>query len=847
MKFKFTIRLYLLFVFVLFANTTSAQLLPYFQSFKETTATNVEFGGTPSAVLTAANGIDPPGEGYLRLTNNTVNQKGFIYSNENFSTAQGLSISFEYYTYGGSGADGICFFLFDGTTASFNIGGFGGSLGYAQYLPYRTNTVLPGVSNGYLGVALDEYGNFPNPIEARQGGITGPGLFGISPKSVVLRGKGNGNSTDPNNYKYLTSVTAADKGVDLVNDAAERQPDSTRLGFRKTLIDLQPNPAGGYNITVRIQVGGSPTKTTTVIDNYYYPELAPANVAYGISSSTGDLTNFHEIRNVKIDIYRRPLTTPTALDDELVDCLGKISTVNVLANDASTNAGGNIVKTSLDLDPVLSGDQKSFTVPGKGVFTANADGSITFTPANAAVTGPVSVRYTAADDKGMVSNIATLTIKDPTSTIASNAGADQLLNVSTQTTSATITGNSPAGFSATWIQKSGPTTATVSNPTAASTNVSNLALGTYVFTYNLNLPGQCVASDDVTIVVNAIPVAVNDNVVGKVNTPSIINVLNNDTDRDGDPTLDKTTVVIKTQPANGTLSVDPVTGVVTYTPNAGYSGPDSFTYTVKDNKGSESNVALVSIAIPIPPKIGLAKAVVNINELADQTYNLKLQFTIVNYSNVILQNLSLKDDLLATFNTTGYSIVSLSSADGFLTVNPAYNGNPNTQLLAPNNQLAASTTAKIELVLNVRLDKGIFNFQNVAFVEGTSATDAEVVKDQSTDGLKPDPNTPGDVSPAEPTPIKFIVDKIFIPEGFSPNNDGDHDKFVITTAGLTPLNLEVFNRWGNVVYKSNEYLNDWDGRSNKGLTIGNDLPVGTYYYVANYNGKKYVGFITLNR
>lgn len=847
MKFKFTLSLYLLLLFVLFANSTNAQLLPYFQNFKETSAANIEFGGAPTAILTAASGIDLPGEGYLRLTNNTVNQKGFIYSKENFSTVQGLSISFEYFTYGGSGADGICFFLFDGTTANFNIGGFGGSLGYAQFLPYRTNTVLPGVSNGYLGVALDEFGNFPNPIEARQGGITGPGLYGISTKSVVLRGKGNGNSTDPNNYRYLTSVTASDKGVDLVNDAAERQPDSTRLGFRKTMIDLQPNPAGGYNVTVRIQVGGVPTKTTTVIDNYYYPDAAPANVAYGISSSTGDLTNFHEIRNVKIDIYRRPLTAPSALDDELVDCLGKISRVDVAANDASTNAGGVIVKSSLDLDPVIAGDQKTFTVSGKGVFTANNDGSITFNPSNANVTGPVSVRYTIADDKGAVSSPATLTIKDPVNTTPANAGAAQLLNISTQTTSATIVGNSPTGFTATWVQKSGPTTAVIDNSTASFTNVSNLSSGNYVFTYTLTLPGQCVSSADVSIVVNIIPVAVNDNVVGKVNTPSIINVLNNDTDRDGNATLDKTKVTIKTQPTNGTVAVDPVTGMVTYTPNPGYSGPDSFTYTVKDNKGAESNIALVSIPVPIPPKIGLAKAVTGIDELADESYNLKLQFTVVNYSNVVLQNISLKDDLLAAFNTTGYTIVSLSSVDGLLTVNPTYNGNPNTQLLAPNNQLAATTTAKIELVLNMKLDKGIFTFQNVAFAEGTSAVDGTVTKDQSTDGLKPDPNTPGDVTPADPTPIKFIVDKIFIPEGFSPNNDGNHDKFVITTANLTPLNLEVFNRWGNVVFKSNNYLNDWDGRSNKGLTIGDDLPVGTYYYVANYNGKKYVGFITLNR
>ncbi|HTN21152.1 MAG TPA: gliding motility-associated C-terminal domain-containing protein [Pelobium sp.] len=851
MKIKLIPSLYVLVFFVLLGNRSNAQSnLPYFQSFKETTANNIEFGGEPTAILTAAQAIDLPGQGYLRLTNNSVNQKGFIYSKENFNTSQGLSISFEYYTYGGSGADGICFFLFDGSTTNFNIGGFGGSLGYAQYLPYgktQQSDVLPGVSNGYIGVALDEFGNFPNPIEGRQGGKTGPGLFGISKKSVVIRGKGNGNALNPNNYRYLIHEVASDKGVDLVNDAAERFPDSTQLGFRKAYIDLKPNPAGGYNVSVRIKVGGSPTKTTTVIDNYYYPDAAPANIAYGISSSTGDLTNFHEIRNVAIDIYQRPLTNPTALDDELVECLSKVSTVNVIANDASTNLNGTIVKTSLDLDPVIAGDQKSFLVSGKGSFTANNDGTITFTPSGPNVTGPVSVKYTIADDKGSVSSPATLTIKDPVTTVPAEVTAIPRIDISTQTASVTIVGNSPTGFTGLWVQKSGPSTAVIANTTAASTNVSNLSLGTYVFTWNLTLPGQCLSTADVSVVVNAIPVAVKDDVVGKINTPSIINVLNNDTDRDGVATINKTTVVITAQPANGTVVVDPVTGNVSYTPNQGYVGPDTFTYTVKDNKGAESNPAIVTISVPIPPKIGLAKSVVSIDELADESYNVKFLFTLVNYGNVELQNLSLTDDLLATFNATNYSIVSLTSVDGLLTANPTYNGNPDIQLLASGNRLAAQTTAKLELVLNIKLNMGVFTFQNIAFAEGISAIDGTLTRDQSTDGLVPDPITPNDVTPQVPTPVKFIVDKIFIPEGFSPNGDGDHDLFVITNGGLTPLVLEVFNRWGNVVYKSTNYVNNWDGRSNKGIKLGEDLPVGTYYYVVNYNSKKYVGFITLNR
>jgi len=68
---------------------------------------------------------------------------------------------------------------------------------------------------------------------------------------------------------------------------------------------------------------------------------------------------------------------------------------------------------------------------------------------------------------------------------------------------------------------------------------------------------------------------------------------------------------------------------------------------------------------------------------------------------------------------------------------------------------------------------------------------------------------------------------LFIPEGFSPNGDGTNDLFEIENvpANLT-YSLEIFNIWGDKVYQSENYKNDWDG--------GN-LPTGTYYYVVKFS------------
>ncbi|MGI9530674.1 gliding motility-associated C-terminal domain-containing protein [Lutimonas sp.] len=81
-----------------------------------------------------------------------------------------------------------------------------------------------------------------------------------------------------------------------------------------------------------------------------------------------------------------------------------------------------------------------------------------------------------------------------------------------------------------------------------------------------------------------------------------------------------------------------------------------------------------------------------------------------------------------------------------------------------------------------------------------------------------------------------------IPSGFSPNGDGENDVFSVPGLIETPdFTMEVFDRWGNSVYK---YLNNgslnpdwWDGRSTGNMTLskGQLVPAGTYFYLIQYN------------
>lgn len=75
---------------------------------------------------------------------------------------------------------------------------------------------------------------------------------------------------------------------------------------------------------------------------------------------------------------------------------------------------------------------------------------------------------------------------------------------------------------------------------------------------------------------------------------------------------------------------------------------------------------------------------------------------------------------------------------------------------------------------------------------------------------------------------------------FSPNNDDISDIFVI--GGLEDFpstKVNVYNRWGAMVYESDNYMNDWDFTSHGMMTIGNDiLPEGVYYYVLYIGGSE---------
>lgn len=91
---------------------------------------------------------------------------------------------------------------------------------------------------------------------------------------------------------------------------------------------------------------------------------------------------------------------------------------------------------------------------------------------------------------------------------------------------------------------------------------------------------------------------------------------------------------------------------------------------------------------------------------------------------------------------------------------------------------------------------------------------------------------------------------IEIPNAFSPNRDLINDNWVIPNLESYPNNkVKIFNRWGAMIFEASPYLNDWNGRSEHSSTIGEDLPVSTYYYILDLGdgSEPFSGYVYLKR
>jgi gliding motility-associated-like protein len=275
----------------------------------------------------------------------------------------------------------------------------------------------------------------------------------------------------------------------------------------------------------------------------------------------------------------------------------------------------------------------------------------------------------------------------------------------------------------------------------------------------------------------------------------------------------------------------------------------NYSLTITDANGCTAVAAAYAITAMDPAKVADVKKILSKAPSLQQDGSFLLSFNILasNLRTELLDSVKLKDDLSRVFPTsTTFSVVDIK-ASGALIANSSYDGKTQINLLNDVSQLPAYKTDSVQFTVKVFPNGYAGTLNNIVNLAGRSPFGTVTVASN-------DPINNG--NPAIRLPTKFVLPlvDIFIPSGFSPNHDGTNDLFVITRPFNTTINLEVFNRWSNLVYKSPDYKNEWDGRGNQSNRVmGEDLPDGTYYYVVVATEKatgfvrKFTGYITLKR
>lgn len=242
---------------------------------------------TPSVVAVGS-------QNRLRLTSAVGNESTMAQIKKLYPGAGNkIVVEFNYYAYGGNGADGVAV-VFSDASVSPSPGGFGGSLGYS---PHGAS----GFNGGWLAVGLDEYGNFPNPTEGRSdypSGWTAPAganvAAGFAANNVAVRGSGAGTT----GYALL-----ANTGTLATPIWSSSNTSSSVQRFRITIDNSDSVQA---LVKVERDTTGSGSSYATVVPAFNArgtssgQAAVPANWIVSFTGSTGGSNNNHEMTSLSV-------------------------------------------------------------------------------------------------------------------------------------------------------------------------------------------------------------------------------------------------------------------------------------------------------------------------------------------------------------------------------------------------------------------------------------------------------------------------------------------------------------------------------------------------------------------
>ncbi|GAA4914128.1 CshA/CshB family fibrillar adhesin-related protein [Mucilaginibacter defluvii] len=437
-------------------------------------------------------------------------------------------------------------------------------------------------ANGYVGRDVYTY------TLTRDGIVSAPITVDVTVRPVPV------NDTDitPVNTSVTTTVKANDgpSGVGTTVTSTNGQNGFTTVNAQGQVVYTPISGYTGvdtytYTLTTPDGVVSDPVTVTITI---YSASVNLTKRANNTGSKAGDVINYSLIVT---NTGQTPLTN-LVVTDVGADA-GSISPASIptLAAGASRTVTARHTLTQVDINNRSFSNQASVSgtdQTGRPVSDTRSDDPttpaaddptvVTITPV-----GAISLEKTGVFTANYITYTFTIT----------NTGDATLTNVTLTDTNLGLTNtvvNIPAGglipggtatltFRYTLTQADKEAGKVTNNASVSSTD-----------------PVGNIVNDNATVdvPVDPAPIAVNDNASTQRNTPVIIDVDRNDLP--GNSSFDQQSIEILTQPKNGTVQVG-ADGTVTYTPNDGYTGTDSFTYRIKDLYGYYTNPATVNLTI----------------------------------------------------------------------------------------------------------------------------------------------------------------------------------------------------------------------------------------------------------
>nr|WP_319399486.1 Calx-beta domain-containing protein [uncultured Carboxylicivirga sp.] len=552
-----------------------------------------------------------------------------------------------------------------------------------------------------------------------------------------------------------STLTSENGSVDSFTLVLEAQPSSNVIVDITGLDNTEGSLSTSHLIFTPDNWNEAQTVSVTGIDDDELDGIISYTLTLTVNSELSDpdfkgLNAVVIVNNEDNDVFN---PVPVLSDDQVSLLEDEAIEIDVLANDTGLD------DTPLTLTIVAQPDYADVTVNSNNTLSfvpqANYYGEVLFDyqvcdSGNDCTTASVKVTITPVNDAPEVNGVFSLDVKQ-----GSTASGVNLLS-----TASDVDGDELTLSTQPSIEPSHGSLIINSDGSWSFTADEDYA-GTDYFEFTIcdnGTPQACVnkgVNINITAketIPNNAPVAVDDEyIVGRNEVLTDLNVLENDSDDDGD------NLIIAIQPIinviNGQLQIN-TDGTFNYTPDVDFTGEDTFSYQVCDD-AEDSKCAFATVTITVIVK----------DTDAD----------------------TIADDIEGTDDVDG-------------------DGQPNYLDLDSDDD---GKTDKEEGLGDCDED-GIYDFLDA---------------DQ-------------------------CYDELLLSKGFSPNEDGINDTYVIPWLNqYDEVSLLIFNRWGNEVYSNDIYDNSWGGKANVGMTIGDDLPVGTYYYIITIKetGKKLTGYIYLNR